>query len=36
MERQNKGWRDLEAYCKGDQGPPRAVATLKKKNCIHK
>ena len=26
MERQNKGPRDLEAYCSGGQGPPRAVA----------
>ena len=31
MERQRKGSRGLEAYCKGDQGPPRAVAPLKKK-----
>ena len=26
MERQSKGPRDLEAYCRGGQGPPRAVA----------
>jgi hypothetical protein len=32
MERQSKGSRDLEAYCKGGQGPPRAVASPKKKN----
>jgi len=31
MERQSKGSRDLEAYCKGGQGPPRTVAPLKKK-----
>jgi hypothetical protein len=31
MERQSKGSRDLEAYCKGGQGPPRAVAPFKKK-----
>jgi len=31
MERQRKGSRDLEAYCKGGQGPPRAVAPPKKK-----
>jgi hypothetical protein len=39
MERQNKGSRGLEAYCKGGQGPPRAVAPLKKKKAyaaIHK
>jgi len=30
MERQSKGSRGLEAYCKGDQGPPRAVAPPKK------
>ena len=30
-ERQSKGSRDLEAYCKGGQGPPRAVAPQKKK-----
>jgi len=35
MERQSKGSRDLEAYCKGGQGPPRAVAPpKKKKKCI--
>ena len=26
MERQSKGPRDLEAYCSGGQGPPRAEA----------
>jgi len=26
MERQSKEPRGLEAYCSGDQGPPRAVA----------
>jgi len=26
MERQSKEPRDLEAYCSGGQGPPRAVA----------
>ena len=26
MERQSKGPTDLEAYCSGGQGPPRAVA----------
>ena len=26
MERQSKEPRDLEAYCRGGQGPPRAVA----------
>jgi hypothetical protein len=31
MERQSKGLRGLEAYCKGGQGPPRAVAPSKKK-----
>ena len=31
MERQGKGSRGLEAYCKGGQGPPRAVATSRKK-----
>ena len=30
-EGQSKGSRVLEAYCKGGQGPPRAVATSKKK-----
>ena len=33
MERQSKGSRGLEAYCKGGQGPPRAVAPQKKKKC---
>ena len=32
MERQSKGSRSLEAYCKGGQGLPRAVAPLKKTN----
>jgi hypothetical protein len=31
MERQSKGSRDLEAYRRGGQGPPRAVAPFKKK-----
>jgi hypothetical protein len=31
MERKNKGSRDFEAYCKGGQDPPRAVAPPKKK-----
>jgi hypothetical protein len=31
MEKQSKGLRDLEAYCKGGQGPPWAVAPPKKK-----
>ena len=31
MERQSKGSRDLEAYCKGGQGPPLVVAPPKKK-----
>jgi hypothetical protein len=31
MERQSKGSRGLEAYCKGGQGPPRAVTPPKKK-----
>ena len=30
MEGQSKGSRGLEAYCKGGQGPPRAVAPSKK------
>jgi hypothetical protein len=30
MERQSKGSRVLEAYCKGGQGPPRAVAPPEK------
>ena len=34
MERQSKGSRGLEAYCNGGQGPPRAVAPLKKKKCV--
>jgi hypothetical protein len=29
-ERQSKGLRGLEAYCKGGQGPPRAVVPPKK------
>jgi hypothetical protein len=31
MEGQSKGSRGLETYCKGGQGPPRAVAPSKKK-----
>jgi hypothetical protein len=31
MERQSKESRNLEAHCKGGQGPPRAVVPLKKK-----
>ena len=31
MERQSKGPRGLEPYCKGGQGPPQAVAPPKKK-----
>jgi hypothetical protein len=31
MERQSKESRDLEAYSKGGQGPPRAVVLPKKK-----
>jgi hypothetical protein len=31
MEGQSKGSRGLEVYCKGGQGPPRAVAPSKKK-----
>jgi hypothetical protein len=31
MERQSKGSRDLEAYRRGGQGPPRAVVPFKKK-----
>jgi hypothetical protein len=31
MERYSKGSRGLEAYCKGGQGPPRAVTPQKKK-----
>jgi len=30
-ERQSKGSRGLEAYCKGGHDPPRAVAPSKKK-----
>jgi hypothetical protein len=29
--RESKGSRDLEAYRRGGQGPPRAVAPFKKK-----
>ena len=36
MERQSKGSRDLEAYCKGGRGPPRAVAPPKKKGMNSK
>ena len=32
MERQSKGSRGLEEYCKGGQDPPRAVAPSKEKN----
>jgi len=31
MEGQSKGSRVLEVYCKGGEGPPRAVALSKKK-----
>jgi hypothetical protein len=31
MERQSKESRDLEAYRRGGQGPPRAVVPFKKK-----
>ena len=31
MEGQSKGSRGMGAYCKGGQGPPRAVALSKKK-----
>ena len=31
---QTMGSRGLEAYCKGGQGPPRAVALLKKIECV--
>jgi hypothetical protein len=31
MERQSKESRNLEAHCKGGQGPPRAVEPSKKK-----
>jgi len=34
MERQSKESRGLEAYCKGGQGPPRAVAPPKKKKLL--
>jgi len=34
MERQSKGLTGLEAYCKGGQGPPRAVAPPKKKKNV--
>jgi hypothetical protein len=36
MERQSKGSRGLEAYCKGGQDPPWAVAPLKKKTYKYK
>jgi len=36
MERQSKGSRGQEAYCKGGQGPPRAVAPPKKKKTKKK
>ena len=36
MARQSKGSRDLEAYCKGGQGPPQAVAPPKKKNEFYR
>ena len=36
MERQSKGSRGLEAYCKGGQGPPRAVAPLKKLKILER
>jgi hypothetical protein len=37
MERQSKGSRGLEAYCKEGQGPPRgAVAAWKKKRRWNK
>jgi hypothetical protein len=32
MEGQSEGSRDLEAYRRGGQGPPRAVAPFKKEN----
>ena len=35
IERQTKGSRGLEAYCKGGQGPPRAVAPAKKKKNFY-
>jgi hypothetical protein len=34
LDRHSKGSRGLEAYCNGGQDPPRAVASLKKKNSI--
>jgi len=34
MERQSKGSRGLQAYCKGGQGPLRAVAPPKKKKML--
>ena len=34
MERQSKGSRGLEAYCKRGQGPRRAVAPSKKKKYL--
>jgi hypothetical protein len=34
MERQSKESRNLEAHCKGGQGPPRAVAPSKKKKKL--
>jgi hypothetical protein len=34
MERQSKESRNLEAHCKGGQGPPRVVAPSKKKKII--
>jgi hypothetical protein len=32
MERHSKESRNMEAHCKGGQGPPRAVKPSKKKN----
>ena len=32
-ERESKGPRDLEAYCSGGQGPPRAVAPTDDDDC---
>ena len=34
METQNEGSRGLEAYCKGGQDPPRAVAPSKNKKDL--
>jgi hypothetical protein len=34
MERQSTESRNLEAHCKGGQGPPRAVAPSKKNKYI--